>query len=146
MLGHEASNSSNRRVLTKTNDLSISLNTVVLEGLKRNGLVHTLNLLGLGVNLLLTLLSTSTKTKYQVKSRLLLDVVIREGTAIFKLLSGKDQTLLIRRNSFLVLDLGLYVVNRIRRLNIECDGLACALCKGSVLAMHTMCPRRKIFI
>jgi hypothetical protein len=146
VLGHEASNSSNRRVLTKTNDLSISLNTVVLEGLKRNGLVHTLNLLGLGVNLLLTLLSTSTKTKYQVKSRLLLDVVIREGTAIFKLLSGKDQTLLIRRNSFLVLDLGLYVVNRIRRLNIECDGLACALCKGSVLAMHTMCPRRKIFI
>jgi hypothetical protein len=55
-------------------------------------------------------INSSTKTKYQVKSRLFLDVVIGEGTSVLKLLSGEDETLLIRGNSFLVLDLGLYVV------------------------------------
>ena len=42
---------------------------------------------------------------------LLLDVVIGEGTAILELLSGEDQTLLIGRNTFLVLDLGLDIIN-----------------------------------
>ena len=37
---------------------------------------------------------------------LLLDVVIGEGTAILELLAGEDQTLLIGRNTFLVLDFG----------------------------------------
>jgi hypothetical protein len=42
---------------------------------------------------------------------LLLDVVVRQGTSVLELLSGKDQTLLIWRNSFLVLDLSLDIVN-----------------------------------
>jgi hypothetical protein len=57
-----------------------------------------------------------------VQRRLLLDVVIREGAAIFKLLAGKNQALLIRRNPFLVLNFRLDVVDRIRRFNIESDG------------------------
>ena len=56
------------------------------------------------------IINSSTKTKNQVKSRLFLDVVIGEGTYVLKLLSGEDETLLIRGNSFLVLDLGLYVI------------------------------------
>jgi len=68
-------------------------------------------------------LHTSTKTKNQVKSRLLLNVVIRQGTAVLKLLSGKDETLLIRGDSLLVLNLGLYVVDGVGGLNIESDGL-----------------------
>jgi hypothetical protein len=56
------------------------------------------------------IINSSTKTKNQVKSRLFLDVVIGEGTSVLKLLSGEDETLLIRGNSFLVLDLGLYVI------------------------------------
>jgi hypothetical protein len=40
------------------------------------------------------------------------------------LLAGKDQTLLIWRNAFLVLDLGLDVVNGVGRLDLECDGCA----------------------
>jgi hypothetical protein len=46
-----------------------------------------------------------------VKRRLLLDVVVRERTAVLELLAGKDQTLLIRRNALLVLDLGLHVLD-----------------------------------
>merc|ERR1712018_119456 len=59
-----------------------------------------------------------------MKSTLFLDVVVGEGSSIFQLLSSKDQSLLIWRNSFLVLDLGLDILNRVRRLNLEGDGLA----------------------
>jgi len=69
-------------------------------------------------------LHSSTKTKHQVKGGFLLNVVVAEGPAILKLLSCKDQTLLIRGDSFLILDLGLHVVNRVRWLNIKSDGLA----------------------
>jgi len=34
-----------------------------------------------------------------MEGRLLLDVVVSKGTAILKLLSSKDQTLLVRRNA-----------------------------------------------
>jgi len=54
---------------------------------------------------------------------LLLDVVIAQGSAVLQLLSGKDETLLIRRNSLLVLDLGLDVVDGVRWFDIEGDGL-----------------------
>jgi len=59
-----------------------------------------------------------------MESRFLLDIVVRKSAPIFELLSGKDQSLLIRRDAFLVLDFGLDVVNRIGRLHIECDGLS----------------------
>lgn len=60
-----------------------------------------------------------------VKSRAyLLDVVIAEGAAIFKLLSSKDQSLLVRGNSFLVLDLGLDIVDGVGRLHLKGDSLA----------------------
>ena len=54
----------------------------------------------------------------------LLDVVVAQRPAVFKLLARKDQPLLIRRNAFLVLDLGLDVFDRIRSLNFERDRLA----------------------
>ena len=40
-----------------------------------------------------------------MESGFFLDVVIREGATIFKLLASKDQALLVRRNALLVLDL-----------------------------------------
>jgi len=52
----------------------------------------------------------------------LLNVVITQSPAILELLAGKNQALLVRRNAFLVLDLGLYVFNRISRLDIERNG------------------------
>merc|ERR1712004_110787 len=59
-----------------------------------------------------------------MQCRLLLDVVIAQGTSIFQLLASKDQTLLIWGNSLLVLDLGLYVFDGIGSLNLEGNGLA----------------------
>ncbi len=65
-----------------------------------------------------------TKTKDQVKGGLLLDVVVREGAAILELLPGKDQALLVGGNPLLVLDLGFDVVDGVRRLDVEGDGLS----------------------
>jgi hypothetical protein len=59
-----------------------------------------------------------------VKSGLLLDVVVAQGTAILELLSGEDQSLLVWGNAFLVLDLGLDIVDGIATLDLESDGLA----------------------
>jgi len=55
---------------------------------------------------------------------LLLDVVVRESTAVFKLFASKDQPLLIWWNTFLVLDLCFNVLNGVRRLNLKSNGLA----------------------
>ena len=55
---------------------------------------------------------------------LLLDVVVGESPSILELLSGKDETLLVRGNTLLVLDLLLDVVDRVRRLDIKGDGFA----------------------
>merc|ERR1712050_145634 len=63
-------------------------------------------------------LHTSTKAENQMQSRLLLDVVVREGTAILKLFSSKDQPLLVWGNAFLVLDLSLDIFNGVRWLNL----------------------------
>ena len=67
---------------------------------------------------------SSSQAKNQMKSGLLLDIVIRESAAVFELLSSENQTLLIRRNSFLILNLYLDVVNGVTGLDIERDGLA----------------------
>jgi len=53
-----------------------------------------------------------------------LDVVVSECSAVFELLSSKDEALLIWGNSFLVLDLGLDGFDGVGAFNIEGDGLA----------------------
>jgi len=58
-----------------------------------------------------------------MESGLLLDVVVGEGSAVFKLLSGEDESLLVWWDTFLVLDLGLDVFNGVCWLDIEGDGL-----------------------
>jgi len=68
-------------------------------------------------------LHTATKTEDEMESRLLLDIVIRESATILKLLSSKDQALLVRGNALLVLDLGLDVVYRITGLYFESNSL-----------------------
>ena len=54
--------------------------------------------------------TTATKSEYQVEGGLLLNVVVRKSAAILELLAGEDQTLLIGRNTFLVLDLGPIII------------------------------------
>merc|ERR1711970_881532 len=69
-------------------------------------------------------LHTSSQSQDKMKGRLLLDVVVRQSSSIFQLLSSKDQSLLIWRNTFLVLDLCLNILNGITRLYLQSDGLA----------------------
>jgi hypothetical protein len=104
-----------------------------------------LDLLGGGVDLLLALLGTTTEAEHQVEGRLLLDVVVRKSAAILKLLTSKDQTLLIRGDSLLILcshrqlmfgrrrrigfarertDLRLDIVNGVGGLDLKGNGLA----------------------
>ena len=56
---------------------------------------------------------------------LLHNVVVAQRAAILKLLASKDQSLLVWRDTLLVLDLGLDVLNRVAGLNLKRDGLAC---------------------
>jgi len=67
---------------------------------------------------------SSAQTQDEMQGRLLLNIVITKSSPILELLSGENKTLLIRRNSLLVLDLGLYVVDRIRRFHVKCDSLS----------------------
>ena len=69
-------------------------------------------------------LHTSSESQNEMKSRLLLDVVIAKSATILKLLASKDESMYIKRDSFLVLDLSLDVVNGVRCLHIKCDSLA----------------------
>ena len=69
-------------------------------------------------------LHTTAKSKDQMESGLLLDVVVAKGSSVLELLTSKDEALLIGGDALLVLDLGLDVLNGVRRLNIEGDGLA----------------------
>ena len=69
-------------------------------------------------------LHPATETKDKVKRRFLLNVVIRKGTSVFKLLAGENESLLIRRNPFLVLDFRFDVVDRVRGFDFEGNGFA----------------------
>lgn len=66
----------------------------------------------------------TTQAKHKVQCGLLLDVVVRKRAAILQLLAGEDETLLIRGDSLLVLDLRLHILNGVRWLDLKCDGLA----------------------
>merc|ERR550525_466054 len=68
-------------------------------------------------------LHTSPQSEHEMKSALLLDVVVGESSSVFELLASEDQSLLIWGDSFLVLDLSLDVLNGVRGLDLEGDGL-----------------------
>jgi hypothetical protein len=54
----------------------------------------------------------------------MIPTVIRKGPSVLELFSGKDQSLLIRGDTLLVLDLGFDVVDSVGGLDLEGDGLA----------------------
>ena len=83
-----------------------------------------LDLLGRSVDLLLPLLGhTTAQTQDEVQRRLLLDVVVGKRAAVFELLAREDQTLLVGRNAFFVLDLGFDIVDRVGGFYLERDRL-----------------------
>ena len=66
----------------------------------------------------------TSQAEHEVEGRLLLDVVVRESAAVLELLASEDEALLIGRNTFLVLDLSLHVVNGVGGLDLKGDSLA----------------------
>ena len=77
---------------------------------------------------------TTSESKNQVKGWFLLNVVVRESSAIFKLLTSEDETLLVWRDTFFVLDLSLNIFNCISRLNFKSD---CFTSQGLDEDLHT---------
>jgi len=124
VVGHERSGAalSVGALLAEPLHLAGVINLVELQDGELHLLVLVLDLLRLGVGLLLALLGTTTETEDKVEGGLLLDVVVGEGAAVLELLSGEDETLLIRRDALLVLDLGLDIVDGVRRLHLKGDG------------------------
>ena len=59
-----------------------------------------------------------------MQGALLLDVVVGQRAAVLQLLAGENQALLVRRDALLVLDLLLDVLDSIRGLNLQGDGLS----------------------
>ena len=106
--------SKNQTLLIRRNPLLIlNLALDIVDGIRR------LNLQGnrLASQRLDENLHATTETEDKVKGRLLLDIVVGEGAAVFKLFAGKDEALL--RDSLLVLDLRLDVVDRVRGLDLK---------------------------
>ena len=69
-------------------------------------------------------LHATTEAEHQVQGRLLLDVVVAESPAVLELLTSEDQALLVGRNTLLVLNLSLDVLDRVGSLDVESDSLA----------------------
>merc|ERR1719411_1970057 len=70
-------------------------------------------------------LISSSQSQHQMQSRFLLDVVIRQSSAILQLFSGEDQPLLLRRDTFFILNLGLHILDRIIWFHVQRNGLSC---------------------
>ncbi len=121
-VGHEDTNTTVWTLPSQLGNLSVTVDLVVVQDSQLDVLVLVLNLLWGGVSFLLLLLTTS-QSQDQVKSRLLLDVVVRQSSAILQLLTSKDQSLLIWWDSLLVLDLLLDIVNGVGRLHLQGDSL-----------------------
>ncbi|KGL91416.1 hypothetical protein N301_15419, partial [Charadrius vociferus] len=69
-------------------------------------------------------LHATPQAQHKMQGGFFLDVVVRQGASVFQLLACKDQPLLIGGNAFLVLDLGLHILNGVTGLDLEGDGLA----------------------
>jgi len=59
-----------------------------------------------------------------MKGGFLLDVVIRQGSAILKLLSSENQSLLVWWDSFFVLDFGFDIFDGVGGFNFQSDCLS----------------------
>ena len=69
-------------------------------------------------------LHSSSKSEDEMESGLLLDVVVREGSAVLELLSSEDKSLLIWWDTFLILDLSFDVLDGVSWLDVKGDGLS----------------------
>lgn len=125
VVSHEDTSTTVRTLSSQSLDLTVVVNLVVGQDSQLVLSVLVLDLLWGGVDLLLSLLTTTSQSQHQVKSGLLLDVVVRQGSAVLQLLTSEDQSLLVRWDSLLILDLGLNIVDGVRGLDFQGNGLTC---------------------
>jgi len=67
---------------------------------------------------------TTAEAKHQVKGRLLLNVVVGKGSSVLELFTSENQSLLLRGDSLLILDLGLDVGNGVVGLDVQGNGFS----------------------
>merc|ERR1712113_836869 len=67
---------------------------------------------------------TTSESEHKMECRFFLNVVIRKCSSIFELLSSEDQSLLLWRDSFFVLDLCLDICDRVIRLDVKGNRLS----------------------
>jgi len=58
-----------------------------------------------------------------MKGRFLLDIIVGKGTTILQLFTSEDETLLIGRDTLLILNLSFNIFDRVWSLNFKGDGL-----------------------
>ncbi len=63
--------------------------------------------------------ATSTEAENKVQSGLFLDVVVSQRATVFELLASEDEALLIRWNTFLILDLAFNHIDGIGGFNLK---------------------------
>ena len=63
-------------------------------------------------------------TPTEMKRALFLDIVVRQRPPILQLLACKNKALLVRWDTFLVLNLGFHVIDGVRRLHLQRDSFA----------------------
>lgn len=81
-----------------------------------------------------------------MEGALLLDVVVGQSATVLKLFTSEDETLLVRRNAFLVLDLGLDLVNRVGALYLKGDGLSGECLNKDLHPKFTLTLRRLLLV
>jgi len=59
-----------------------------------------------------------------MEGRFFLDVVIGKCSTVFQLLSSENESLLLWRNSLFVLNLGLDILDRVVRLDVQGDSFS----------------------
>ena len=100
VLSHEYTTSTLFAFSSGSGNVTIRINRVVLQYGQFNLFVYVLVFLWSCVLFFLSLFTTPSQSQDQVQGRFLLDVVVGQGTPIFQLLTSKDQSLLIRWNSY----------------------------------------------
>lgn len=118
-VGHENTGTTVGALTSETDNGTIITDLVVRKDSKFNLLGLLLDLLGGGVNLLLSLLTTTNESHGEVDDGLLLNGVVSKSTRVLELSTGEGKTLLVNGDALFNLNLGLDGVNGGAGLNLE---------------------------
>ena len=76
---------------------------------------------------------STAQSEDEMERGLLLDVVVRKGSAVLELLAREDEALLVRGDALLVLDLNLDIFNGVTRFDIK---RYCFTCESLYKYLH----------